>query len=156
MSRSGIVILVCSSMLLFLAAKPQNDKFSKYKSVEAYEIRPGILMMPRYAEDGQVCEIGLEMRHYAPETIYLDSSLSREAIDQIVDELALVSERGPKTKDFGVGELVTGSGPGMTTLIDYKNVAVQIYSRVISHGERSIVVDDSIAATIQWKNRKCL
>jgi hypothetical protein len=29
---------------------------AKYKAVEAYEVRPGILVFPTYSEDGEVCE----------------------------------------------------------------------------------------------------
>ena len=32
----------------------------------AYEIRPGVLVMPRYAQDGQVWEVGMEKRRYSP------------------------------------------------------------------------------------------
>ena len=156
MSRSGIIALICLSMLLFLAAKPQSYKFSKYKSVEAYEIRPGILMMPRYAEDGQVCEIGLERRHYAPEMIRLDSSMSRKDIDEIVDELAPVAEMGPKTKVLGGLDSTTIVGPGMTTSVDYESISVLIDSRVTSSRKRSFGVEENISATIRWKNRKCL
>jgi hypothetical protein len=50
------------AFILLPVAKAQTDQhnshFSNYKAVEAYEIRPGILMMPRYAKDGSVCEVG--------------------------------------------------------------------------------------------------
>jgi hypothetical protein len=142
-------------MFLFVAAKPQSERFSKYKSVEAYEVRPGILMMPRYTEDGEVCEIGLERRHYTPQGIHFESSMPRKDIDEIVNEFAPVSERGPKSKDFGAGELTIENGGGKTTLVDYENVSLQIYSSVVTHGKREVFVDDAIAATILWKNRKC-
>lgn len=151
----SVVVLTGSSMLMFLAAKPQSDKFSKYKTVEAYEIRPGILMMPRYAEDGQVCEIGLQRRHYTPEVIKLDSGLERKDIDEIVDELAPVSERGPKSKDFGGLDMIITAGVGMSTNIEYENISVQLFSHVVSGRKRISFIDDNVAATIIWKNRKC-
>jgi hypothetical protein len=49
-----------------VGASAQSSRFSKYKTVEAYEIGPGILMMPNFSSDGQVCEIGLEILHYSP------------------------------------------------------------------------------------------
>jgi hypothetical protein len=55
--------LVVVAMFLLPTVNPAHEKFAKYKAVEAYEIRPGILMMPRYSADGQVCEIGLEKLH---------------------------------------------------------------------------------------------
>jgi hypothetical protein len=142
-------------MFIFLAAKPRNEKFSKYKAVEAYEIRPGILMMPRFAEDGQVCEIGLDRLHYTPEIIHLDSDLSREDIDGIVAELVPAEERGPKTGVLGGRDSITVIGPGMTTSVNYENISVEIESHLLSSRKRSISVDYGIAATIHWKHRKC-
>jgi hypothetical protein len=140
-------------MLLFLAMNPQSDRFSKYKAVETYEIRPGILMMPRYSDSGQVCEIGVERRHYSPEMIRLDSSLSRKEIDEVLDELVPADERGSESKDFGEN-LIDQAGQGMTTNIGYEKVSIQIYSKVLSTS-RHRVVADYIAATVHWKNRKC-
>jgi hypothetical protein len=154
---SRLAGLVCTAMLLLLVAKPQDDKhnpFSKYKAVEAYEVRPGILMMPSYAEDGQVCEIGLEKRHYSPEVIRLDPDFSHEQIDQIADELVPASERGPKSKDFA-NDLIVVDGRGMTTISTYENVSIQIHSAVSPKSKKQEIVATDVAATIQWKNRKC-
>jgi hypothetical protein len=150
---SKIVGLACTAMLLLLFARPQSGRFSKYKTVEAYEIRPGILIMPSYSDDGQVCEIGLEKVHYSPELIRLDPSLSRKEIDQIADELVPANERGSRSKEFG-RDLITIVGHGMTTNADYENVSIQIYGNVLRPSRKSTTVDD-IAATIKWKNRKC-
>lgn len=152
---SKLVGLACSAMLLLLAARPQSDRFSKYKAVEAYEIRPGILMMPRYSADGQVCEIGLERRHYSPEEIHLDSTLSRNLIDQIADELAPASERGKRITEIGMGGLIVQAGNGITTNTEYENVSIQIYSNVLPPSRKREIVVDDVAATIHWKNRKC-
>jgi hypothetical protein len=84
---ASMLSAACVLLLLLLTASPQTTSMAKYKAVEAYEVRPGILMFPTYTEDGQVCEIGLERRHYSPEIIRLDPNLSREDIDAIVDEL---------------------------------------------------------------------
>lgn len=152
---SKAVSLAFTAMLLILVAKPESDRFSKYKVVEAYEIRPGILMMPRYAEDGQICEIGLEKRHYTPELIDLDATLSRKEIDQLTDELVPVSERGPKSTDFPGGSLIDEAGPGMTTTSMYENVTISITSHVISTSRRHGTVVDDVAVTIKWNKRKC-
>lgn len=45
-----------------------------------------------------MCEIGIERRHYSPELIKLDPSLSREEIDKTVDELAPSAVRGQKSE----------------------------------------------------------
>lgn len=151
---SKLVGLPCVLMILFVAMKPQSEKFSKYKAIEAYEIRPGILMMPRYSDDGQVCEIGLERRHYSPDMIGLESGLSREEIDQVFEELVPTNERGPRSKDFRRDLIVMG-GHAITTIVDFQNVTIQIHGSEVSASSKREIVEDGIAATLQWKNRKC-
>jgi hypothetical protein len=140
------------SMLLLCFASPQSSRFSGYKAVEAYEVRPGILMMPRYSDNGEVCEIGLEGRHYSPEKIRLFSSLPRKEIDQILEELVPTNERGPKTTLRAGTDLI---GQGLVTFSDYENISIQIYSAVLPTSKKHEMVSDDIAATIRWKNRKC-
>jgi hypothetical protein len=143
----------CASFFFLLFVTPQISRFSQYKPVEAYEIRPGILMMPRYSNDGQVCEIGLQTRNYSPEIIRLDSKLSREEIDRIFDDLVPRNERGPKSKGLE-GDLTTVVGPGMSESIDFENVSIEIDSRIRS-SSHPLVVEDPVAAVARWKNRKC-
>jgi hypothetical protein len=143
-----------AAVLLLAAANPAREKFAKYKAVEAYEIRPGILMMPRYSADGQVCEIGLEKLHYSPEKIRLDSSLSRKEIDEIFAELVPIAERGPKPTGLLEQGMTTQSGASMVSDEEYQNVSIQIYSAVVSEQKDAVTADD-VTATLKWKNRKC-
>lgn len=69
------LILAILTMLITLNATTQQ-RFANYRRIEAYEVRPGILMLPRYTSDGKVCEIGLERLHYSPDLVRLDSGLS--------------------------------------------------------------------------------
>jgi hypothetical protein len=147
--------LVCASLFLLFVASPQNNKFSKYKVVEAYEIRPGILMMPKYAEDGQVCEIGLERRRYSPETIRLDADIPETDVTEIVDELAPDAEKGPRNKGTLPFDLIETDGGAMTTIRDYENVSVQIFSHVLNNERRGTKVEPNVAVAIKWKNRTC-
>lgn len=144
--------LFCAScaLLLLLTASRQNNTFLKYKAVEAYEVHPGILMFPRYAEDGRVCEVGLERLHYSPGKIVVYSTLSRQEIDAIVDELAPASERG--ARGGPTDGLVGMIGHGMTAIEQYEHVRVQIGSAVIDNSEKPV---DDVVAVIEWKNRKC-
>ena len=141
-------------MLLLTSANPVHEKFAKYKAIEAYEIRPGVLMMPRYSSDGRVCEIGLEKLLYSPETIRLDSSLSREEIDQIVDELVPADERGPRSEDFPT-DVMSEMGGGMTTIRVFKNVSIDIYGATSPFARKHETIVDEVVATIKWKDRKC-
>lgn len=145
-----LTALTCTVIALFFFTKPRNEKFSRYKSIETYEIRPGILMMPKYAEDGQVCEITLEKHHYSDNTARLDSTIPHEVITQIADELAPASERGPLTMNTGKEYLSAYGGNGITTFADYQNNSIRIFgiaSPITSAGD--------IVAVIEWKNRTC-
>jgi hypothetical protein len=140
------ILTAACMLLLLLAASTQTNPMAKYKAVETYQVRPGILMFPTYSKDGQVCEIGLERSHYSPEIIRLDSTLTREDVDAIVDELAPPSERGPKLQNM-LNELMVVASPGRTTFEIYENVTVEIDGR-----EKPA---DDVAAVIKWTHRKC-
>jgi len=143
-----------AATILFIALTSQGNRFAKYKPVEAYEIRRGVLIMPRYSASGEVCEIGIEKRHYSPEVIFLDSDLSSDEVDAIFDELVPADERGPKSKDFA-SDLITLSGWGITTTLTYENVSLQIFAKQLSHSSRNEITTETVAATVHWKNRKC-
>jgi hypothetical protein len=149
----GTVMVV---MFFSPSCNPDREGFAKYKAVEAYEIRPGILMMPTYSADGQVCEIGLEVRHYSPELIRLDSDLSgADKIEQILEEVVPDSERGPKAKD-PTGTLITRSGSSdVTTKVDFERIWMQIYGHVIPQPGKKDVLTENVAVVIHWKGREC-
>lgn len=144
-----LLSIVCLAALLFLYT-PQSDKFSRYKSVETYEVRPGILMMPRYTDDRQVCEITLEKHHFSNGTAFLGSTIPRETFIELADELVPQSERGKQTINFGKEYMSAYGGNGVATFAEYENVSIEISgiaSPVASAGD--------IVAVIKWKKRTC-
>jgi len=149
---SKLISSIIAVLLLVTSVNPDRERFAKYKSVEAYEVRPGLLMLPTYSADGQVCEIGLEALHYSPELIRLDSTLSPKEIDQVFDELVPADERGPRSKDFP-GDLITRDGGSLTMYTNFQNVLIQIYANATPRRGGNIV--DEVVATLKWKNRKC-
>jgi hypothetical protein len=151
-NMSRLMGLASIAASLFLFAGAQGDGFSKYRAVEAYEIRPGILMMPKYASDKQVCEIVLERHHYSNETASLDSTMPREVITQIADELAPPRERGPLTTALGRDYLSAYSGNSVTTFADYKNVSIRIFGIASPAGTAAA---GDVVAVIHWNDRKC-
>ena len=147
---SKLMTLSCSLAFLFLFIKSPDDRFIKYRSVEAYEVRPTILMMPSYTTDGQICRIELEKRHFKNETALLDSTMSHEVITQIFDELVPSGEKGPLIPNLGTDYLSLYGGNSVTTFAEYKNVSISIFgiaSPIASAGD--------VVAVISWKNRKC-
>lgn len=151
-----IMGLVLTITLPFLGAlEPQHRMFSKYKEVEAYEVRPGILVMPRYSKNGQVCEVGLEKLHYMREKVVLSSELSREEIHRIFDELAPVNERGSRPTNLVERGDTEVEGNAQVENEVYENVSLHIYSEgSLASSERGTVVSD-VAATIDWNRPGC-
>lgn len=139
--------LACAIAFLLFPSKPPNERFSKYKRVEAYEVRPGILMMPRSAANGQVCMVLLQKDHYVNGVDDLDSTLPREVLTQIFDELVPTSERGPLTTNKEFDRLSVYTGNSVTSLHDYENVSFDISRLASSPGD--------IIAVIRWKGRSC-
>jgi hypothetical protein len=147
---SKIVSLVCAALFMPLVGTPQSEKFSGYKAIEAYEVRPGVLMMPKYAGDGQVCEIVIQREHYASGVANLYSTIPHNEILKIVDELVPASEKGPSLKTLGEEYISLTSGNSVTTLAEYTNVTVNIIGLTKPASSAGDMV-----ALIRWKNRRC-
>jgi hypothetical protein len=144
---SKLPYFACAACLLLLGAKPQNEMFAKFNSVEAYEIRPGMLAMPKYAEDGQVCEIDVEKRNILPNLARIGDSFSREEIYQIIADLVPPNERGPKTPFYGN---ITGSGQSWFESYSYENVEITAYG-----DGRDKCNLGTVGLRFQWTKRKC-
>jgi hypothetical protein len=141
---------------VFFAAHPERENLSRLKRVEAYEVRPGIVALPRYTADGQICEIVLEKLHHLATAIRLDPTLTSTEVDQIADQLVPSDERGPKPKGLleqGIDSLV---GNSMETSEEYQNISIHTYRAIVgSPAKDRISVGDIAAATIKWKHRTC-
>jgi hypothetical protein len=143
----------------FLAGSVSSDvDLTKYKRVEAYQIRPGILMMPRYTADGELCEVGFQRQIYSAEVVRLNPDLSQEEIDSLINQVSPASERGPRSDILGSGDLMMVDGVGETTIRDYENVTVDILAPVSHRGckKNQICTEGNLALVIKWKNRNCV
>jgi hypothetical protein len=142
--------LFCAIVALAVASSEYDQRFAKYKAVNAYETGSGILVLPRYSSDGQLCEVTLEKQHYSGDTVELGSALPHDKIMEVVNLIAPASERGKSTMPFGAEYLSTYNGNGVTTFADYEAVSVQIY------GRSSPAFDaGDIAARIRWNKKVC-
>ncbi len=148
------VSLSLTILLMLSATTTMQQRLAKYQKIEAYEVRPGILLMPRYTVDNEVCEIGLEKLHYSSELIRLDSELSRKEIDEIFDELVPADDRGKPSTDT-IGNLITQSGHSLTTNIEFENVTLQIYGSTSPSDRKNAIKVNEVVATVKWKDRIC-
>jgi hypothetical protein len=142
--------LAGTAMLLLLSANPGRERFANYKAVETYEIRPGILMMPKYSADGLVCEVEIQRRHYSDGVVHLGSTIPHETVLKIIDEIAPASERGASIETLGSEYLSMYSGQGATSVAEYLNVSIEIDGQTAPVGFAGDVV-----VFIRWKNRPC-
>ncbi len=139
---------------LHVAATAQ-ERFAKYRRIEAFEVRPDILVMPRYTATNEVCEIGLERLSYTSAHIRLNADLTRQEVIQTLDELVPVNERGKLIKDDD-GITIDGQTPIRTTTTEYENVQIRIYAIPFSiSGIKKGATMKPLVATVEWKNRKC-
>ena len=142
--------LASTVMVLFLFPNHKDGRFSNYRAVETYEIRPGILVMPKYSDDGQLCEIAIERQHYWNGAAILASTIPNQVLTQLVDELVPAGERGPVIPTFGRESISLFAGKGYTTVARYNDISINI-SGIASPSESA----GDVVAVIYWNNRKC-
>jgi hypothetical protein len=154
MYKVTFIILLILGTALLSRSQSAADLSAKYPVVTAYEVRPGIMMTPLYASNGQVCEMVLERHTTNTETktvMNFDSPLSKDLVKELVDELAPPSERGKQLTGienwFGS---VTVDGPFIVTKYNYENVVVEVNG--IKHDSAP---GSDMVLIIKWRKRVC-
>jgi len=125
-----------------------SDLEKKYGTpVKAFEVHRGVLLLAKYAESGQVCEMVLENRHKTESGFDLDEMLTDDVLERLIDELVPASERGRRDSSYGWSMAL---GQSTQTNYSYENV------EIISGGVRSPdKVEKNMVILIRWKNRQC-
>jgi hypothetical protein len=165
------LLVFCFMVAVSSWGQTAGDLAAKYHSVSAYEVRPGVLMTAKYADDGQVCEMVLEVRHYhSPENIDLDSVIPGKLETRLVDELVPASERGePKNRWLNNREPKDGwvdpdsySAGGVSYIKrSYENVSIEEHGYYRCHEAPSSKekVDcgegGNEVVVIRWTKRTC-
>ena len=122
------------------------DLGAKYRKITSYEVGPGIVMTPRYAQDGQVCEMIVEKRAKTDKDTIFASSFAEKEWKDAVDELVPPSERG---KDV-TGLLNTTVDGGFITA-DYTYEKVRIRVQGVTRPKPT----PAVLITITWTKRTC-
>ncbi len=129
-----------------VSAQSSADLSSKYRQITSYELRPGIVMTPKYAADGQVCQMVLEKRQKTDTGIVFGFYFSEKEVKELLDELVPEAERGrnlTKTLNARV------DGGFVTTDYTYENILVRVYGITRPDpGGNSVV-------SIAWPKRVC-
>jgi len=150
---SARIALIKSSLVLLTVtvsafAQTSADLEKKYGSpVSQYEVRPGIVMMPTYSTDGQVCKMYVERRHFSETGFDQRLHLSQDTVLELMDELAPAALRGGKSKGDGFSRI---TGQLAQQIYDYDNVSITVLDGVASDNGNG-----GAAIIIRWKNRSC-
>lgn len=150
--RVGLYLLRCFFIVLLIAipalAQTANDFEKRYGSpTKEYELRPGIVLMAKYADDGEVCTAYVERRHISESGFDLRLDLPEELITELSDELVPVASRGNTTKANGINRI---TGAVSDQLYDYENVSIIVLHSAVANNKTGLG-----ALIIKWKNRSC-
>jgi hypothetical protein len=142
----GLVLFLALGIVAVAFGQTSADLSAKYQQITAYELRPDVVMTPKYATDGQVCEIAIERRQKTETGIVFAAPFSEDEVRHFIDELAPEGERG-RNLTKTLNERVDGGF--ITTEYTYENVLVRVYgtTRPAPAGDRVI--------TITWPKRTC-
>ena len=143
-------ILGVSSLVVVILGQPATHQLlARYPRMESYEIRPGVLAMPKYAADGELCQVSIERLHIQQSGVELGvPTMSRETVLKMVDELAPPSERGKAISQLaGFDYIDVINGTADVAAANYDNVSVQIYG--------STSVPGDVAVVLRWKRKAC-
>jgi hypothetical protein len=122
------------------------DFDAKYHRVTSYEVRPGIVMTPKYDADGQVCEMVLEKRQKTDTGIVFGYSFSEKEVKGLVDELVPEVQRGKNLME-PLNETVAGGF--IVTDYTYENILIRVYGITRPEPAGNMVV------VIAWRKRGC-
>ena len=143
-------ILGISCIVVVILAVPAPHQFpTGYRRLEVYEIRPGVLAMPKYADDGELCQVSIEKLHIQQNVVELGvPTMSRETVLKMIDELAPPSERGKAISQLaGFDYIDVINGTADVSAANYENVLVQIHGSTSAPGDVAVVLD--------WKRKAC-
>ena len=125
------------------AAQMQSQLDEKYPKVNAYLVRPKILLTARYSTGGLVCEMVLQPVRWTGDTILL-FPMSEEETIHVVEEIVPESERGKKLD--AVFSRITGHG--VETTYRYEKITVNFAGTTDKGGA-------DLVAVVTWRDRSC-
>jgi len=132
-------------------AQTAEDLTVRYRTpINAYEVRPGILMTVKYGTDGQVCEMVVERRHTTDSGVNLSSSLPKKLIDELIDELAPTYKRGERIDKSISGKYYLETaidGRITSTERNYEHAVIIIIGAISTSGCES----GDVVLIIKWK-----
>jgi hypothetical protein len=146
MRRTGIALVLGFGFAATIQAQTSADLGAKYRQIISYELRPGVVMTPRYATNGQVCEMVLEKRVQNEAGIVFGFSFSDKERQEIVDQVVSPNERGA---EYTSRLNTTIDGGFITSDYTYDNVRIRVLGVTRPNPNPALVI------TITWRKRSC-
>lgn len=140
------VVMILTTLAV---AQTQGQLEAKYPKVNAYLVRPNILLTARYSNDGRVCNMALQPVRWTGNAVEL-LSLSEEEAIRVVEEIVPESERGKKLGGLlGTDHKVSVfSGHSFTRPYNYENIIVSFAGTTGQDGS-------DMVAVVTWRDRSC-
>lgn len=142
-------VVVVTFLATFCTAQTQRQLDEKYPKVNAYLVRPNILLTARYSTDGRVCDMALQPVRWTGDTVLL-FPLSEEDVIHVVEEIVPESERGKKLGGLldTDAKLSAFHGHSFSTPYIYEKITVNFAGTMDKNG-------DDMVAVVTWRDRSC-
>ena len=136
-----VVIIVSGGIALTAHAQSAEKLRARYGSpLEAFEVRPHVLMTVKSSEDGWAYEYVIEARHKSRDKMDAESLMSARTVKDILTEVAPESSRGSHRRST-----TFNSGCNELSVATYERVEIRTFSTCPS------VAGNSIASVvIRW------
>ena len=144
--QSQCMSLFFSLLLAAACGFPQTSQELRQRygpaNSEHYTVRPGIILVATYTDNGEPCEMRIEPKK-APGVSSSDT-MDSEVVTEIIDELVPVDRRGT----FVAGYDVNGGCTGYKSA-EYELVRISLTTRCQAQG------GGTYSASILWKAANC-
>ena len=139
-------LLISLSLFITISISGQTSSSLEARYGEPqriFEIRPSVIMIPRFNSEREVCEMRVERSGGTDDAISLTTMVPTYMAREIVNELAPESVRGPK------GTSTSLSMRNIWADIDYfKHVSITYWHRGLPETDSNI-----IGIVIKWRHR---
>jgi hypothetical protein len=125
-----------------------QDLASRFKTVSAYELRPGILLLAKFDPSGQICEATIRPVA-AAESVKSAAGFSERLADELIEEVVPVSVRGAPERFLDPDSTVAGGVYEVKT-----NYALVTVEKVGFYSEKP--QQEAIQrVVVRWRKREC-
>jgi hypothetical protein len=143
----GIVTFACHTQAS--VGQTAQQLASQYQALNAYEIRPGVLMISKFDTGGQICEALVQPLRVGSASKAQQLPFSGKLADQLAEEIAPLETRGTADRFFDPDSTVAGGLYELKT--NYKFVSIEKFGAFSEDDRRGTIQ----VLRIIWTKRTC-